>query len=165
MAGADRTEVEAQGVIKSQMLFKCIKASLTPAYIKNLTQVLPTFDQDGPLFIFYLIKEAQSHNCISDSRLNRRIEHPTVPYFPLRHRQLTRTLRFASRLTASNAEPTDLNKMMYLFQCHKTNTTNPAFLRHIKHLESDWSRGLITTPAALRENVKLYINTLKRNKQ
>ena len=42
---------------------------------------------------------------------------------------------------------------------------NPTFIRHIENLESDWSRGVITTPAELRENVKSYINTLKRNKQ
>ena len=42
VAGASRTKAEAQGAIRAQMLFKCVKSSLTPAYIKNLTQTLPT---------------------------------------------------------------------------------------------------------------------------
>ena len=36
---------------------------------------------------------------------------------------------------------------------------------HVDNLESDWSRGIITTPAELRTKVETYINTLIRNKQ
>ena len=165
-AGNARTTAEAQGVIKAQMFFKCIKSSLTPAFMKNLTQVLPTFDQDGPSFIYYLIKEAQVTTVLATRDLTEELN--TLQFRSFRYNIDDLHGHFdtiIAQLTASNAEPSDLNKMMYLFQAYKTNTTNPTFLRHIENLESDWSRNVLTTPAALRENVKSYINTLKRNKQ
>ena len=66
---------------------------------------------------------------------------------------------------ANKAEPSELNQMMYKLQAYKTNTLNETFLRHVDNLESDWSRGIITTLAELRTKVETSINTLIWNKQ
>ena len=49
------TIANTQLVIRSQMMFKCIKNSLTLAYLRTLINILPTFAQDGPKLIYCII--------------------------------------------------------------------------------------------------------------
>ena len=45
------TRVEAQEIIKSRMLFNCLKESLMNVYLTSLTIVPPTMEEDGLRFL------------------------------------------------------------------------------------------------------------------
>ena len=160
------TEVEAQTIIKSKMLFNCLRESLTNTYLTSLTVILPTMEEDGPKFLYYMITKTHVTMVLSTCDLLEDIN--TLDFKKHRYDVLKLHAAFDSlvaQLTANKAEPSELNQMMYLLQAYKTNSSNETFLRHVDNLESDWSRGVITTPAELRTKVETYINTLIRNKQ
>ena len=159
-------EVEAQMIIKSKMLFNCLRESLTNTYLTSLTVILPTMEGDGPKFLYYMITKTHVTTVLSMRDLSEDIN--TLDF--KKHRYEVHKLHAAfdslvAQLTVNKAEPSELNQMMYLLQAYKTNSSNETFNRHVDNLESDWSRGVITTPAELRTKVETYINTLIRNKQ
>ena len=60
-----RTEANAQLVIRFQMMHSCFKASLTPAYLKTIINILPSFAQDWPKLIYYIILNMHVESILS----------------------------------------------------------------------------------------------------
>ena len=159
-------EAEAQTIIKSKMLFNCLRESLTNMYLTSLTVILPTMEEDGPKFLYYMITKTHVTMVLSTRDLLEDIN--TLDFKKHQYDVLKLHAAFNSlvaQLMVNKAEPLELNQMMYLLQAYKTNSSKETFLRHVDNLESDWSRGVITMPAELRTKVKTYINTLIQNKQ
>ena len=148
------------------MLFNCLRGSLTNTYRTSLTVILPTMEEDGPRFLYYMITKTHVTTVLSTHDLTEDIN--TVDSKMFRYDVLKLHVAFdllVSQLTANKAAPSDLNQMMYLLQAHKMKTSNETFLCHVNNLQSDWSRGVINTPAELRDKVEMHINTLIRNKR
>ena len=165
-AAGDITEAEAQTIIKSKMLFNCLRESLMNTYLTSLTVILPMMEEDRPKFLDYMIPQTHVTTVLSTCDLLEDIN--TLDFKKHRYDVLKLQAAFNSfvaQLTMNKAEPSELNQMMYLLQVYKMNTLNETFLRHVDNLESDWSRGIIAMPAELRMKVETYINTLIRNKQ
>ena len=149
------TEAEAQAIIKSRMLFSCLKESLTNMYLTSLTVILPIMEEDGPWFLYYMITKTHITTVLSTHDFTKDIN--TLDFKKFQYDVFKLHAAFdslAAQLMVNKATPPDLNQIMSLFRAYKANTMNETFLRHIDNLELDWSHGVITTPANLRDKSK-----------
>ena len=151
VANPARTEANAQLVIRSQMMHNCIKASLTPACLKTIINILPSFAQDGPKFIYYIITNTHVESILSARDLLQDLGNLDLKKFGYNIKKLHAEVNhLVAQLKANKAELDDLTIMMHLIATYRTNSTNTQFLQHVANLESDWSRGVITTSTQLR---------------
>ena len=164
VANAGRSEANAQLVIRSQMMHNCIKASLTPAYLKTIINILPSFTQDGPKFIYYIITNTHVESILSTRDLLQDLGNLDLKKFGYNIKKLHAEVdHLVAQLKANKAEPDDLTIMMHLIAAYRTNSTNTQFLQHVANLESDWSRAVITTSTQLRTQCETHVNTMIRN--
>ena len=143
VANPTRTEANAQLVIRSQMMHNCIKASLTLAYLKTIINILPSFTQDGPKFIYYIITNTHVKSILSTRDLLQDLGNLDLKKFGYNIKKLHAEVdHLVAQLKANKAEPDDLTLMMHLIAAYRTNSTNTQFLQHVANLESDWSRAV-----------------------
>ena len=67
------TNAKAQIIIKSRMLFNCLRESLTNTYLTSLIVILPTMEEDGPQFLYYMITKTHVTMVLSTSDLTKDI--------------------------------------------------------------------------------------------
>ena len=140
-----RTKANAQLVIRSQMMHSCIKASLTPTYLKMIINILPSFEQDGPKLIYYIITNMHVESILSTHDLLQDLGSLELKKFGYNIKKLhAKVNHLVAQLKVNKAEPDDLTIMMHLIAAYHTNSTNTQFLQHVSNLESDWSRNVIT---------------------
>ena len=158
------TKANTQLVICSQMMHKCTKDSLTPAYLKTLINILPDFGQDGPKRIYHIITNAHVESILSTCDLLQDLGSLELKKFGYNIKKLhAKVDRLVAQLKANKAEPDDLTIMMHLIAAYRTNWMNTQFLQHVSNLESDWSRGVITTSTQLHTQCETHVNTMLRN--
>ena len=145
-------------------MHNCIKASLTPAYLKTIINILPSFAQDGPKFIYYIITNKHVKSILFMRNLLQDLGNLDLKKFGYNIKKLHAEVdHLIAQLKANKAEPDDLTIMMHLIAAYRTNSTNTQFLQHVANLESDWSRGVIMTSTQLRTQCETHINTMIRN--
>ena len=158
------TKTNTQLVIHSQMMHSCIKASLTPAYLKTIINILPSFQQDGPKLIYYIILNTHVELILSTHDLLQDLGNLDFKKFGYDVKKLhTEVGHLVAQLKANKAKPDDLTIMMHLIAAYRTNLTNAQFLQHVSNLESDWLRNVITNSTQLRTQCENQVNTMIRN--
>ena len=156
-----RTAANTQKVIHSQMMHKCVKDSLTLAYLKTLINILPEFGQDGPKLIHHIITNTYVESIISTRDLLQDLGSLELKKFSYNIKKLhTEVDHLVAQLKAKKAKPDDLTIMMHLIASYCTNLTNTQFLQHVSNLKSDWSQGVITTSTQLRTQCETHVNTM-----
>ena len=136
-------------------MHKCIKDSLTPAYLKMLINILPNFGQDGPKLIYHIIMNTHVESILSTRDLLQDLGSLELKKFGYNVKKLhAKVDHLVAKLKVNKAEPNDCTIMMHLIAAYRTNSMNTQFLQHVSNLESDWSQGIITTSTQLRTNVR-----------
>ena len=145
-------------------MHKCIKDSLTPAYLKTLINILPDFGQDGPKLIYHIITNTHVESILSTRDLLQDLGSLELKKFGYNIKKLHAEVdHLVAQLKVNKAKPDDLTIMMHLIAAYRTNSMNTQFLQHVSNLESDWSRGIIMTSTQLRTQCETHVNTMLRN--
>ena len=162
IAGDTRHTMDnTQKVIRSQMMHKRIKDSLTPANLKTLINVLPDFGQDGPKLIYHIIMNTHVESILSTCDLLQDLGSLDLKKFGYNIKKMhAKVDHLVAQLKADKAKPDDLTIVMHLIAAYCTNLMNTQFLQQVLNLESDWLRGVITTSTQLRTQCETHINTM-----
>ena len=118
---------------------KCIKDSLTPAYLKTLINILPDFDQDGPKLMYYIITNTHVKSILSTHDLLQDLDSLDLRKFGYNIKKLHEVDHLVAQLKANKTQPNDLTIMMHLIAAYRANLMNPQFLQDMLNLESDGS--------------------------
>ena len=126
-ANNTHTVAITQLVIRSQMMHKFIKDSLTPAYLKTL--MLPNFGQDGPKLIYHIITNTHVKSILSTRDLLQDLGSLELKKFSYNIKKLHAEVNhLVAQLKANKAKPDDLTIMMHLIAAYRTNSMNTQFL-------------------------------------
>ena len=116
------------------MMHKCIKDSLTPAYLKTLINILPDFEQDGPKLIYYIITNMHVKLILSTRDLLQDLGSLDLKKLGYNIKKLHAEVNhLVAQLKANKAEPDDLTIMMHLIAAYHTNFDKYSVLTtHVK---------------------------------